>query len=80
VDAVAKAARETGRIVVAEEHLHSGALGAAVAQAVSQTCPVPMAYVDLGDRYAESGTPEELLEHYGMTGENIAAAARRLLG
>jgi transketolase len=79
VAAVAEAARETGHIVVAEEHLHTGALGAAVAQAVVQSHPVPMAFVDLGDQYAESGAPEELLEKYGLTGDHIADAARGLL-
>jgi transketolase len=73
------AACETGAIVVAEEHLHYGGLGAAVAQAVAQLHPCPIEFVDLGDRYAESGTPEELVEKYGLTPEAIASAAQRAL-
>lgn len=73
-DAVEKAARASGALVVAEEHLHSGALGAAVAQAASQRCPALIEYVDLGDKYAESGTPEALLEKYGMTSKRVLEA------
>ena len=79
VDAIAKAARETGAIVVAEEHLVDGGLGVRVAQAVAQTHPVPMEFVGL-DRYAESATPDELLDKYGMRAVNVVAAAKRVLG
>jgi transketolase len=78
-DAIARAARETGAIVVAEEHLADGGLGVRVAQAVSLTHPVPMEFVGL-DGYAESGTPDELLDKYGMRAANVVAAARRVLG
>ena len=78
-DAIARAARETGAIVVAEEHLADGGLGVRVAQAVSLTHPVPMEFVGLNS-YAESGTPDELLDKYGMRAVNVAAAARRVLG
>jgi transketolase len=78
-EAVTRAASETGRIVVAEEHLATGALGAAVAQCVARTRPVPMRFVNIGDRYAESGTPGELMEKYGLTGANIERAASELL-
>jgi transketolase len=79
VDAIAKAARETGAIVVAEEHLSDGGLGVRVAQAVAQTQPVPMEFVGL-DRYAESATPDELLDKYGMRAANVVAAAKKVLG
>jgi transketolase len=69
--AVLAAARETGRIIVAEEHLKDGGLGAAVAQSVVQQHPVPMRFVALNDTYAESGTPEALLEKYGLTAGKI---------
>lgn len=77
-DAVSNAARQTGGIVVAEEHLHHGGLGSVVAQVVSETHPVRMAYVNVGDTYAESGDPSGLLEKYGLTSEKIVAAARSL--
>src|SRR5688572_28464112 len=76
-DAVADAARETGAIVTAEEHLLHGGLGARVAQVVCSTEPVPMEFVGLDDTYAESGDPAKLLEKYGLTSREIEAAARR---
>jgi len=78
-DAIARAARETGAIVVAEEHLADGGLGVRVAQTVTLTHPVPMEFVGLSS-YAESGTPDELLDKYGLRAVNVAAAARRVLG
>ncbi|MDW7995793.1 MAG: transketolase C-terminal domain-containing protein [Gemmatales bacterium] len=78
-EAVARAARETGRIVVAEEHLKHGGLGSAVAQSVAEQCPVPMRFVALNDTYAESGTPQDLLRKYGLTAADIVRAARSLL-
>lgn len=77
-DAITKAAKETGAIVVAEEHLHHGGLGSAVAQVVSETHPVRMAYVNVGDTYAESGDPDGLLQKYGLTAENIVKAVKSL--
>jgi len=78
-EAIVKAARETGAIVVAEEHLAAGGLGSAVAMAVGQTIPVPMAFVNLGDRYAESGDADGLLEKYGLTSTAIVEAVRRVV-
>lgn len=78
-DAIARAAAETGAIVVAEEHLVDGGLGVKVAQAVAETHPCVMEFVGIHDRYAESGQPEELLEKYGLVGRDIAAAARKVL-
>jgi transketolase len=77
--AVLAAAMETGHIVVAEEHLAHGGLGSLVAVTLAELRPVPMAFVNIGDRYGQSGTPEELLVHYGLTSSNIAAAATGLM-
>ncbi|MGH7201768.1 MAG: transketolase family protein [Planctomycetaceae bacterium] len=77
--AVTQAARETGAIVVAEEHLAAGGLGANVAAVVARTAPVPMGFVNVGDQYAESGDPEGLLEKYGLTDERVAQTARDLV-
>jgi len=77
VDAVVKAARDTGAIVVGEEHLHHGGLGSVVAQAVCQNCPVPMEFVDVGDQYAESGDPQGLLDKYGLTADALVAAVEK---
>jgi transketolase len=77
--AIELAANETGGIVVAEEHLAYGGLGATVAMVVGERKPTRMAFVDLGDTYATSGTPDELLAQYGLTPDAIADAARRVL-
>lgn len=74
-EAVRRAAQETGAIVTAEEHVRQGGLGAAVAQAVAESHPVPMTFVAL-ESYAESGEPQELLEKYGLMPEDIARKAR----
>lgn len=75
---ILRAAEETGRIVVAEEHLMTGGLGAAVAATVARTRPVPIEFVNLGDRYAESGDPQGLLQKYGLTAEAIVAAVEKV--
>ena len=77
--AITKAASETGAIVVAEEHLAQGGLGSRVAQAVVREKPVPMAFVNLGDRYARSGKAEELLQRYGLTPGNIEESVKSVV-
>lgn len=76
-DAIARAARETGAIVVSEEHLVDAGLGVRVAQVVGQTNPVPMEFVGVQNTYAESGTPDQLLDKYGLRAVDVAEAARR---
>ena len=78
-EAIAKAALETGALVVAEEHLVDGGLGVRVAQVVAETNPAPMEFVGVQNTYAESATPEQLLDKYGLLARDVAAAARRVL-
>lgn len=73
--AVINAARETGAIVTAEEHLEHGGLEAAVAQVVVREMPVPVIGVALKS-YAKSGKAEELLVKYGLTAGDIEKAVR----
>ncbi len=75
-DALLKAAKDTGALVVAEEHLAHGGLGSIVAMTLAESHPVPIRYVNLGDQFGESGTPEGLLEKYGLTAGKVADAAR----
>lgn len=77
-EAIVAAAKETGAIVVAEEHLAAGGLGSVVASVVTRTVPVPMEYVNVGDTYAESGDPQGLLDKYGLTPDAIVAAVGRV--
>ena len=78
--AIDRAAAETGGIVVAEEHLAQGGLGAAVAYHLSETKPTRTAFVNIGDTYGESGDPAGLLEKYGLTPAKVADAVRRVRG
>ena len=79
VDALEAAARDTGRILVAEEHLTHSGLGAMCAQALAARSPVPMEFVGVDNRYGESGTWSGVLEIMGLTADGVAAGARRLL-
>ncbi len=78
-DIIAKAAAETGAIVVAEEHLLDSGLGVRVAQVVAETNPAVMEFVGINNTYAESGAPDELLDKYGLRAVNVADAARRAI-
>ena len=77
--AVALAARECGALVTAEEHVLEGGLGAQVARAAAESCPVPIEFVGVRNTYAESATPDQLMEKYGLTAPFIADAARRVV-
>jgi transketolase len=78
-EAVARAASDTGAIVVAEEHLVDTGLGVRVAQAVAESRPCPMEFVGIQDTYAESGHPDELLDKYGLVARDIAVAVRKVV-
>lgn len=77
--AVAQAALECGAIVSAEEHVLEGGLGSLVAKAVALSHPAPMEFVGIQNTYAESATPDELMEKYGLTSPHIVAAVKRVL-
>ena len=77
-DALERAARETGALVVVEEHLVDCGLGVRVAQALARRHPAPVEFIGLTG-YAESGSPDELLDKYGLRASNIVEAARRVL-
>lgn len=72
-------AKETGAIVTAEEHQLAGGLGSAVAEVVVQHAPVPMAMVGVNDSFGQTGTPEQLLQFYGLKAINIVEAVRKVI-
>ena len=78
-DLLVKAAKNSGAIVTAEEHSIVGGLGAAVCEALAETCPVPVLRVGVEDKFGKSGQVPELLELYGLTAKNIAAKAKRAI-
>ena len=78
-EAIIQAARETGAIVTAEEHLEHGGLGSEVAQVTGRYQPVPLEFVAIKDTYGQSGKDSELLKRYGLTAEDIEAAVRSVI-
>ena len=67
--------KKTGCAVTAEEHQITGGLGSAVAEVCAGNFPVPVEFVGVHDRFGESGNPDELMQKYGLTAQNIAEKA-----
>ncbi len=76
---ICKAANETGVIVTAEEHSVIGGLGSAVADVVTECCPVPVIKVGVNDVFGHSGPAVDLLKEFGLSAENIAEKAKYAL-
>ena len=75
-DIIVKAAKETGVIVTAEEHSVIGGLGSAVAEVVTEKCPVKVIKVGVNDVFGHSGPAVDLLAEFGLCADNIAAKVR----
>ncbi len=75
-DIICKAACETGVIVTAEEHSVIGGLGSAVAETVTECCPVPVVKVGVNDVFGHSGPAADLLKEFGLCAENIVAKVK----
>lgn len=78
-DAILASVKKTGCVVSAEEHQMNGGLGDSIAQLLSRELPTPMEFVAVDDSFGESGTPDQLLEKYGLTTDAIVAAAKRAM-
>ena len=79
-EAVIKAAKETGALVVSEDHNRFGGAFGAVAEALALAHPVPVEQVALEDTFGESGKGALLLQKYGLTAERICEKARTAMG
>ena len=77
--AVVSAAKDTGAIVTVEDANIIGGLGGAVAELVSEQYPVVIRRVGVKDQFGESGTSQELKEHYGLTSDGICKAVREAM-
>ncbi len=73
-------AKKAGAVVTVEEHQIRGGMGSAVAECLAKNHPVPIEFIGVDDKFGQSGTPEELIEHYGMGVEAIKAAVKRVVG
>lgn len=79
IEAVVTSARKTGAVVTAEEHQINGGMGSLIAQALSMHCPTPIEFVGVNDSFGESGTPDQLMEKYGLGAKDIVAAAKKVV-
>jgi transketolase len=76
---ILQSAERTRHVVTIEEGQINGGLGGAVAELLGENLPTPMLRVGMNDRFGESGKPEELLKHFGLTPHHIAMAAHNIL-
>ncbi len=79
VEAILTSVEKTGCAVTCEEHQINGGLGDSVAQVLARFRPSPLEMVAVNDSFGESGVPTDLLKKYGLSSENIAAAAVKVL-
>ncbi|MEN9638364.1 MAG: hypothetical protein RLZZ262_232 [Bacteroidota bacterium] len=79
VDAIVKSAAKTGAVVTAEEHQMIGGLGSMVSAVLAQHQPTPLQMVAVDDSFGESGTPEQLMQKYGLESANIIEAAKAVI-
>lgn len=78
-EAILDSVSKTKSVVTAEEHQKNGGLGDAIAQLLAEKMPTPMRIVAVNDKFGESGTPDQLLQKYGLTEQNIVNAVLDLL-
>ncbi len=79
-DTILKVAKNAGRVVTVEEHQAAGGMGSAVAEFLASAYPVPIEFVGVKDQFGQSGTPDELIAHYGLDEKGIMAAVKKVLG
>ena len=78
--AVLSAAKKAGKVITIEEHQAAGGFGSAVCEYLAGAYPVPVMRLGIQDQFGQSGTPEELIEHYGLSAAHIAEVARQFAG
>lgn len=76
---IAQCAEKTGLIITAEEHSVIGGLGSAVAETVTEMCPVPVVKIGVNDEYGHSGPALELLKEFGLSAENIVKTVKEAM-
>ncbi len=78
-EAILKSVRKTGCVVTAEEHNYLGGLGESVARVLSTHHPTPQEFVATQDTFGESGTPDQLMDKYGLNNKSIERAVLTVL-
>jgi transketolase len=78
-EAILTSVRKTGCAVTAEEHLLNGGMGDSVCQCLSRNLPAPVEMVGMDDQFGESGTPDQLMMHFGLDKEHIVDACKKAI-
>ncbi len=78
-EAIIKSVKKTGCVVSAEEHNYLGGLGESVARTLASHHPTPQEFIATQDTFGESGTPEQLMEKYGLNNKAIEAAVLKVM-
>jgi len=76
---IIKVAKEAGAVVTVEEHQVQGGMGSAVAEVLAKNHPVPIEFIGVQNRFGESGSPAELVEHFGMGVIHIVQAVKNVV-
>jgi len=76
---IVRVAKEAGAIVTVEEHQIQGGMGSAVAEVLAKNHPVPIEFIGVQNRFGESGSPAELVEHFGMGVIHIVQAVKNVV-
>lgn len=71
--------QKTGAVVTIEEHQIAGGMGSAIAEYIAQNTPVPIEFIGVKNQFGQSGTPDELIEHYEMGESHIESAVRKVI-
>ncbi len=79
VEAIVTLAKKIGKLVTVEEHQIAGGLGSLISETLAQHQPTRIEFIGVHDLFGQSGTPNELIEHYGMGQKAIIAAVKKLL-
>ncbi|MGB5507694.1 transketolase family protein [Robiginitalea sp.] len=77
--AIVASVKKTGAVVTAEEHNYLGGLGESVARVLATHWPAPQEFVATQDTFGESGTPEQLMEKYGLNTKSIEKAVLKVI-
>ena len=78
-EAILASVKKTGCVVTAEEHQQNGGLGESVASVLARHHLAPIEMVAVQDTFGESGTPDQLLEKYGLMPKNIMEKAEKVM-
>ena len=77
--AILKSVKKTGCVVTAEEHNYLGGLGESIARLLSTQHPAPQEFIATNDTFGESGTPEQLMDKYGLNASAIVNAVKKVI-